>query len=173
MNQYIAAVKEFVERILRAKCINGGQVCVTVDYVFLPEAKTDEFVAHAKRLVAARYPDLNGPDYTSIIDQPAYDRLLATLEDAKARGATVINLAPDQHLDTRRRKIAPHIILRVDDQMTIMKEEIFGPFLPIKPYRDAAEVIQYVNDHHGLNGYKGPMWDAWQEGSLVWLKELR
>lgn len=57
--------------------------------------------------------------------------------------------------------------------MTIMKEEIFGPFLPIKPYRDAAEVIQYVNDHHGLNGYKGPMWDAWQEGSLVWLKELR
>ena len=82
-------------------------------------------------------------------------------------------MAPDQHLDTRRRKIAPHIILGVDDQMTIMKEEIFGPFLPIKAYRDAAEVIQYVNDHHGLNGYKGPMWDAWQEGSLVWLKEFR
>ena len=62
------------ERILWAKCINAGQVCVTVDYVFLPEAKTEELVAHAKRLVAARYPDLNGPDYTSIIDQPAYDR---------------------------------------------------------------------------------------------------
>ena len=97
-------------------------MCVTVDYVFLPEAKTEEFVAHAKRLVAARYPDLNGPDYTSIIDQPAYDRLLATLEDAKARGATVIHLAPDQHLYARRRKIAPHIILGVDEQMMIMKE---------------------------------------------------
>ena len=135
------------ERIVWAKCINAGQVCVAVDYVFLPEAKTEEFVAHAKRLIAARYPDLNGPDYTSIIDQPAYDRLIATLEDAKARGATVINLAPDQHLDARRRKIAPHILLGVDDQMTIMKEEIFGPFLPIKPYRDAAEVIAYVNAH--------------------------
>ncbi|MCU0529288.1 MAG: aldehyde dehydrogenase family protein [Cyanobium sp. Prado107] len=105
------------------------------------------FVAHAKRLVAERYPDLNGPDYTTIIDQPAFDRLLATLKDAKAGGATVINLAPDQQLDARRRKLAPHFILGVNDEMRIMKEEIFGPFLPIKPYREAAEVIAYVNGH--------------------------
>jgi coniferyl-aldehyde dehydrogenase len=135
------------QRILWAKCMNAGQVCVNVDYLFLPEASTDAFVAHAKRLVAERYPDLNGPDYTTIIDQPAFDRLVATLEDAKARGATVINLAPDQQLDTRRRKLAPHIVLDVNDEMTIMKEEIFGPFLPIKPYREPQEVIAYVNGH--------------------------
>ena len=102
-----------------------------------PKTSTDAFVAHAKRLVSERYPDLNGPDYTTIIDQPAFDRLVATLEDAKARGATVINLAPDQQLDARRRKLAPHIVLGVNDEMTIMKEEIFGPFLPIKTYRQA------------------------------------
>jgi len=135
------------ERILWAKCMNAGQVCVNVDYLFLPEASIDAFVAHAKRLVAERYPDLNGPDYTTIIDQPAFDRLNATLEDAKARGATVINLAPDQHPDTHRRKIAPHIVLGVTDEMTIMKEEIFGPLLPIKPYREPEEVIAYVNAH--------------------------
>ena len=135
------------ERILWAKCMNAGQVCVNVDYLFLPEASIDAFVAHAKRLVAERYPDLNGPDYTTIIDQPAFDRLVATLEDAQARGATVINLAPDQQLDARRRKIAPHIVLGVSDEMTIMKEEIFGPFLPVKPYREADEVIAYVNAH--------------------------
>ena len=56
----------------------------------------DAFVEHAKRLVAERFPHLNGPDYTTIIDQPAFDRLNATLEDARARGATVINLAPGQ-----------------------------------------------------------------------------
>ncbi len=134
------------ERILWAKCMNAGQVCVNVDYLFLPEASIDAFVAHAKRLVGERYPDLNGPDYTTIIDQPAFDRLNATLEDAKARGATVINLAPDQQPDTRRRKIAPHIVLGVTDEMTIMKEEIFGPLLPIKPYREPEEVIAYVND---------------------------
>ncbi len=135
------------ERILWAKCMNAGQVCVNVDYLFLPEAGIDAFVAHAKRLVAERFPDLNGPDYTTIIDQPAFDRLNATLEDAKARGATVINLAPDQQLDAGRRKIAPHIVLGVNDEMTIMKEEIFGPFLPIKPYRETEEVIAYVNSH--------------------------
>jgi coniferyl-aldehyde dehydrogenase len=134
------------ERILWAKCMNAGQVCVNVDYLFLPEASIDAFVAHAKRLVAERFPDLNGPDYTTIIDQPAFDRLNATLEDAKARGATVINLAPDQQPDAGRRKIAPHIVLDVTDEMTIMKEEIFGPLLPIKPYREPEEVIAYVND---------------------------
>lgn len=135
------------QRILWAKCMNAGQVCVNVDYLFLPEASIDAFVAHAMRLVAERYPDLNGPDYTTIIDQPAYDRLVATLEDARARGATVINLAPNQQLDASRRKLAPHIVLGVNDEMTIMKEEIFGPFLPIKPYREAEEVIAYINDH--------------------------
>jgi len=134
------------ERILWAKCMNAGQVCVNVDYLFLPEESIDAFVAHAKRLVAERYPDLNGPDYTTIIDQAAFDRLNATLADAKARGATVINLAPEQQPDASRRKLAPHIVLGVTDEMTIMKEEIFGPLLPIKPYRDADEVIAYVND---------------------------
>lgn len=135
------------QRLLWAKCINAGQVCVNVDYLFLPAASVDAFVAHAKQLVAERYPDLNGPDYTTIIDQPAFDRLVATLEDARVRGATVINLAPDQQLDTSRRKLAPHIVLGVNDEMTIMKEEIFGPFLPIKPYREPEEVIAYVNSH--------------------------
>ncbi len=135
------------QRILWAKCMNAGQVCVNVDYVFLPQESTEAFVAHAKRFVAERYPDLNGPDYTTIIDQPAFDRLVTTLEDAKARGASVINLAPEQQLDARRRKLAPHIVLGVNDEMTIMKKEIFGPLLPIKPYRQAEEVIAYVNSH--------------------------
>jgi coniferyl-aldehyde dehydrogenase len=134
-------------RIVWAKCMNAGQVCVNVDYLFLPESSVDVFVAHATRLVGERFPDLNGPDYTTIIDQRAYDRLVAILEDAKARGATVINLAPDQKLDAGRRKLAPHIVLGVTDEMTIMKDEIFGPLLPIMTYRDADEVIAYVNAH--------------------------
>ena len=70
-----------------AKCLNAGQVCVNVDYLFLPEDKTDEFVDSARRLVAARYPDLNSSDYTSIINQRAYDRLTAMLQDAGEKGS--------------------------------------------------------------------------------------
>jgi coniferyl-aldehyde dehydrogenase len=50
------------QRILWAKCMNAGQVCVNVDYLFLSEGSIDAFVSHAKHLVAKRYPDLNGPE---------------------------------------------------------------------------------------------------------------
>ncbi|MCA3575283.1 MAG: coniferyl aldehyde dehydrogenase [Aestuariivirga sp.] len=135
------------ERIIWAKCINAGQVCVNVDYLFLPEDKTEEFVANARRLVAERYPDLNSPDYTSIINQRAYDRLTAMLRDAEEKGATVVNLAHGQKPDAARRKLPPHILLGVNEDMTVMQEEIFGPLLPIKTYRDPEEVIDYVNSH--------------------------
>ena len=63
----------------------------------------DEFVAHCKRLFAKRYPDINGPDYTSIIDQRSYDRLPPTLEDARAKGRGLVNLAEGQMPDAKRR----------------------------------------------------------------------
>jgi coniferyl-aldehyde dehydrogenase len=135
------------ERIMWAKCINAGQVCVNVDYLFLPEGRTDEFVAHARRIVAGRYPDVNGPDYTAIINQAAYDRLFAMLEDAREKGANVINLTPDQTPNASRRILPPHIILEATEDMTILQEEIFGPLLPIKTYRTPDEVIDYVNAH--------------------------
>jgi coniferyl-aldehyde dehydrogenase len=135
------------ERIMWAKCINAGQVCVNVDYLFLPEDRTDAFVTHARRLVAERYPDLNGPDYTAIINQVAYDRLVAMLEDAREKGAVVVNLAPDQKPNASRRILPPHIVLDATEDMTILQEEIFGPLLPIKTYRTPDEVIDYVNAH--------------------------
>ena len=74
-------IKTAAERILWAKTFNAGQVCLAVDHVFLPRGAETEFVAHCKRLFAKRYPDINGPDFTSIIDQRSYDRL-----DRRARG---------------------------------------------------------------------------------------
>ncbi len=60
-------IKTAAERIIWAKMLNAGQICMTIDYAFLPRGSETEFVSHAKRLVAERYPDLNGPDYTSIV----------------------------------------------------------------------------------------------------------
>jgi coniferyl-aldehyde dehydrogenase len=65
------------ERIMWAKTFNAGQTCVAVDYAFLPRGTEDEFVSHCRRVFAKRYPDINGPDFTSIIDQRLYDRLAA------------------------------------------------------------------------------------------------
>ncbi len=133
------------ERILWAKTLNAGQTCLAVDYVFLPHGAEAEFVSHCKRLFAKRYPDVNGPDFTSIIDQRSYDRLSAALEDARAKGATLIDLAEGQKPDARVRKFAPHLVLNPTDEMELMRHEIFGPILPIRVYGEPQEVVDSIN----------------------------
>ena len=73
-------VDEAASRILYAKFLNAGQTCLAPDYLFVPEAKRDAFVAAAKRILPVRYPDTNQPSYTSVIDEKSYRRLRATLD---------------------------------------------------------------------------------------------
>ncbi len=138
-------IKTAAERILWAKTFNAGQICLAVDHVYLPRGAETEFVDHCKRLFAKRYPDINGPDFTSIIDQRSYDRLTAALEDARAKGATLINLAEGQTPDASRRKFPPHLALNPTAEMEIMRREIFGPILPIRLYDQPEEVVDAVN----------------------------
>jgi coniferyl-aldehyde dehydrogenase len=141
------SVRAAAERILWAKLFNAGQICTSVDYVFVPEAALDEFVAHCQRLTAERYPDLNAEDYTSIIDQRSFDRLRHMLADAAGKGATLVNLAPTQAPDAARRKFAPHLVLRPTEEMALSQREIFGPILPVRTYRNKEEVAAYINRH--------------------------
>jgi len=138
-------VEEAASRILYAKFVNAGQTCLAPDYLYLPEDARDRFVAAARRILPERYPDLGDPSYTSIIDEKSYRRLRATLEDAEKRGATLVPLVPGADFDDTLRKIPPHLVLDVTDEMQIMQEEIFGPLLPVKTYRDLDEAIAYVN----------------------------
>jgi coniferyl-aldehyde dehydrogenase len=138
-------VEEAASRILYAKFVNAGQTCLAPDYLFLPEGARERFVAAARRIVPQRYPDPKSPSYTSIIDEKSYRRLRETLADAEAKGATLVPLVPGAAFDDDLRKIPPHLVLDASDEMTIMREEIFGPLLPVRTYRDLDEVIAYVN----------------------------
>jgi coniferyl-aldehyde dehydrogenase len=138
-------VDEAASRILYAKYLNAGQTCLAPDYLFIPEGKREQFVAAAKRIVPQRYPDTNQQSYTSVIDDKSYRRLRATLDDARQKGADVISLVPNMTFNDELRKIPPHMVLGVTDEMTIMQDEIFGPLLPVKTYKSLDEVIAYVN----------------------------
>jgi coniferyl-aldehyde dehydrogenase len=146
-------VDEAASRILYGKYINAGQTCLAPDYLFLPADKRDQFVAAAKRIMAERYPDIHERSYTSIIDEKSYKRLRATLEDAERKGAQVVPLVPNATFDDELRKIPPQLVLDPSEDMTIMREEIFGPLLPVKTYRDLDEVIDYVNQHDRPLGF--------------------
>jgi coniferyl-aldehyde dehydrogenase len=138
-------VEEAASRILYAKFLNAGQTCLAPDYLFLPEAAVERFVSAARRILPQRYPDPKSESYTSIIDEKSYRRLRATLEDAEAKGAGVVPLVPGAAFDDHLRKIPPHLVLDPREDMQIMREEIFGPLLPVMTYRDLDEVIAYVN----------------------------
>ncbi len=138
-------IETAASRILWAKTFNAGQTCLAVDYVFLPKGREEPFVEQCRRLFAKRHPDINGPDFTSIIDQRSYDRLTHALEDARAKGATLIDLAQGQTPAAAKRKLAPHIVLNPTPDMEIMRREIFGPILPVLTYDRPEDAIAAVN----------------------------
>lgn len=141
------SVKAAAERIMWVKMFNAGQICTNVDYVFLPEQAVEEFVEHCGRLFAERFPDINANDYTSIIDERSYERLQHTLDDAREKGARIVNLAAGQKPNRALRKFAPHLVLNPTEDMIVSQREIFGPLLPIRTYRDELEVARYINAH--------------------------
>ncbi|MCD7098842.1 coniferyl aldehyde dehydrogenase [Stenotrophomonas sp. MMGLT7] len=145
-----ADVQVAAERVLTVKTFNAGQICISPDYVLLPEAARDAFVEHARRFVTRSFPTLqDNPDYTSIVSDRHFQRLQRLLDDARARGATVIGLQPqgEPEADAASRKLAPTLVLDASDEMQLMQEEIFGPILPLKTYRDADEALDYINAH--------------------------
>ncbi|HLL24021.1 MAG TPA: coniferyl aldehyde dehydrogenase [Kofleriaceae bacterium] len=138
-------VDEAAARILYAKFLNAGQTCLAPDYLLVPESKRDAFVAAAQRIMPVRYPDTNSPQYTSVIDDKSYKRLRATIDDARDKGAEIVPLVPGAQFNDELRKVPPHIILGVRDDMLVMQNEIFGPLLPIKTYGSLDEAIAYIN----------------------------
>jgi coniferyl-aldehyde dehydrogenase len=133
------------ERILFVKLMNAGQICTTVDYLWLPRRSVAEFVEHARRFVTARYPDITTADYTSIIDARAFERLTEAIEEARSRGAQVIQLLPGKAWDAASRKISPHLVLDPPADSQLMQREIFGPVLPVLGYERLEEAVDFIN----------------------------
>jgi len=139
-------LEKFAERVVVAKTMNAGQTCIAPDYVLVPAGRAREFIAAAQKVMADCYPDiLRTPDYSSIISERHFKRLVSLVEDARAQGAEVVPLSSAAQPDATTRRMPPVALLNVTPAMQVMQEEIFGPILPVAPYRDLDEAIAYVN----------------------------
>ncbi|MGY4636350.1 coniferyl aldehyde dehydrogenase [Pseudomonas sp. TE24901] len=135
-------LKDAAERIAFGKALNAGQTCVAPDYVLVPEDRVDGFVEAYTQAIRGFYPTLaDNPDYTAIINERQLARLNAYVKDATDKGATLIPLY-DQG---QARRMAHSLLLNVSDEMTVMQDEIFGPVLPIVPYRGLDQAFAYIN----------------------------
>ena len=138
------------DRLMMGKMLNAGQICLAPDYVMVPSERIDEFVESSRRSVARMFPTLlENPDYTSIINDRHHERLLGYIEDARAKGANLVELNPagEDFRQQEHRKIPPTLILDPSDEMQVMQDEIFGPLLPVRKYESIDETIDYINEH--------------------------
>lgn len=136
---------ETARRLMYGKLINAGQTCVAPDYALVPSGLIDRFIVACRSATATFYPKLaTNPQYTSIVNERQFRRLIAIADDAKAQGAT-LHALHDEPADGERRRLPPLAITGVTDHMRVMQEEIFGPLLPIVAYETIEEAIAYVN----------------------------
>ncbi len=139
------------ERVATMKHMNAGQICLAPDYINIDKNRRDEFVATYTAAVEKMYPTmLSNDQYTSIITPRHRERIEGYIEDARAKGADVREINPageDFKGQNQANKIPSTLILDATDDMEVMKNEIFGPVLPVRTYDAIGETIDYVNDH--------------------------
>ena len=143
-----AKIKDTAQRVMQGKTMNAGQICLAPDYALVPEEKVEEFVKASVEVTSEMYPNMkDNDDFTSIINQRHFDRIQGYIEDAKEKGAEVVEINPSNEDFTQQphHKIPPTIVLNPSDDMKIMQEEIFGPVLPVKTYKEVSEPVNYIN----------------------------
>lgn len=142
-----ADIVQAAQRIAAGKLFNAGQTCIAPDYVLLPRDRRDAFVAAYTAAAARMYPRLEGnPDATSIVSDRHLARLEGLARDAETAGAQVLRLAPGgAQRPPGSRRLAPALLLDVTPDMAVMREEIFGPLLPVLACEDAEQAIAFVN----------------------------
>ncbi|HVW30679.1 MAG TPA: coniferyl aldehyde dehydrogenase [Polyangiaceae bacterium] len=140
-------IEKAAERIAWGKCVNAGQTCIAPDYVLVQESDVSQLTQALDATIRRYYPTLaQNPDYTAVVNPRHYERLGRLIGDAVAKGAHKIEINPAHEvLPKEGRKIAPTLLTGVNDDMRVMQEEIFGPVLPIVPYRTLDDAIAYVN----------------------------
>jgi coniferyl-aldehyde dehydrogenase len=143
-----ADIQASAKRVMFGKTMNAGQICLAPDYVMVHKDKKDEFITEAEKAVADFYPNIkNNDDYTSIINERHFDRLNGLIDDAREKGATINQINPSNEDFSQQEffKIPPTIITDTSDDMRVMKEEIFGPILPVLQYTDVEEALDTIN----------------------------
>jgi coniferyl-aldehyde dehydrogenase len=139
--------KSIAPKIAVGKLFNAGQTCIAPDYALVPRERADEFAVAMWHAMGVLYPNLaENPDYSSIVNDRHYGRLEGLMADAKQHGARLVDVNPGgETFDPAQRKLAPALVLDVNDDMRIMREEIFGPLLPVVPYDKLDDAIDYIN----------------------------
>ena len=133
-------------RILAGKLLNAGQTCIAPDYALVPRASVETFVALARERARVMYPTgLADREYCSVVDRRQYQRLIGYLDEAAAAGVRTVELFDGPARDDAAHRLGPVILVDPPQALAAMRDEIFGPILPVLPYDRPEDAIAFVN----------------------------
>jgi aldehyde dehydrogenase (NAD+) len=139
-------VKKIAGDLAAAKQFNGGQACISPDYVFIQEQQKsvliEEFQAKVKQNLYRDDGSIKKESIAQIINDQNFARIKKLFDDAVAKGARI---AVGGTLESADRTIHPTMITDVTPDMQIMQEEIFAPIVPVLTYKSIDEVIRYIS----------------------------
>ncbi len=147
-----------VTKGINSMMVNSGQSCTAPSRMFVPQAKHDEVKAIAKaaaeKFVVGNPQDPNtrlGP----VVNEAQFNKIQGLIQKGIEEGAELVTGGPGRPENLNRGfYVRPTVFANVRNDMTIAREEIFGPVIVILPYKDEAEVIQQANDTvYGLAAY--------------------
>jgi succinate-semialdehyde dehydrogenase/glutarate-semialdehyde dehydrogenase len=148
-------IERTAQAIVYGGFANAGQVCISVERVLAHEAVHDRLldrVVDLTRALRQGDPAEREVDVGAIIFPRQIDVAEAHVRDAIAKGAVV--LTGGQRRPGPGNFFEPTILANCRPDMTVMREEIFGPIVPFMKVRDEEEAIRLANDSHlGLNAY--------------------
>jgi coniferyl-aldehyde dehydrogenase len=129
--------------VISGKMLNAGQTCIAPDYCLVPRPQLQRFASELADAAAKMFPDpVANPDYTSVINDEHLGRLRAYVEEARRSGATIVTLGP---ADPETRRMPLQIVVDPPAHLALMREEVFGPVLPVLPYETLDEAIAVAN----------------------------
>lgn len=133
-------------RLTFGKLLNGGQLCLSPDYVVVPDDLEEQLIARVVQEVQSMYPNITeNEDYAGVINERHFARLQNYIDDAVAKGAKLTIVGADRTRASKdNRRMPLHILQNVNEDMLVMHEEIFGPILPVMTYSDVAEVPDMI-----------------------------
>ena len=135
-----------VEAVIGTKIIKNGQMCVSVDYALVPRGEIEKFVDEAKAFMAKVAPDYSrGNGCTGIVSDRHVARLAEMLGEARDRQSRIVTLEDRANVEAATRCMPMALVINPADDLAIMREEIFGPILPVVPYDDLDDAIGRIN----------------------------
>lgn len=135
-----------IARLLGVKLVKNGQMCVSIDHCWVPRAQVDLFVQLAQASFSGALQDYSrGADCTGIISARHYQRQLQLLDEARDAGARIVQLDQRGAADAVTRRLPMSLVIDPPPDLRIMREEIFGPILPVIPYDSLEGTLATIN----------------------------